>query len=69
MVQGNLRTVRSVVFKSCGPSFFFKTRTMVEVLKQAGACHVSSELLKISVNTAQCFRLKGETESGPVALC
>lgn len=34
---------------------------------------ISSEVLKISVNTrdswsAQCFRVDGETESGPAAL-
>ena len=46
---------------------------MVEVLKQAGTWHDFSEELKMSVNTgdscsAQCFRMDGETESGPVAL-
>ena len=46
---------------------------MVEVLKQAGTWHDFSEELKMSVNTgdscsAQCFRMDGETASGPVAL-
>ena len=46
---------------------------MVEDLKQAGMWHVSSEVLNMSVNTrdswsAQCFRVEGETESGPAAL-
>src|SRR4029434_6256769 len=46
---------------------------MVEVLKQAGTWHDFSEELKMSVNTgdgcsAQCFRIVGETESGPAAL-
>ena len=41
---------------------------MVEVLKQAGTWHVSSEVLEMSVNTgdswsAQCFRVGGETEA------
>lgn len=45
---------------------------MVEVLKQAGTWHISKEVLKISVNTgdswsAQCFKVDGETESGPAA--
>jgi len=40
--------------------------------KQAGTWHVSREVLKMSVNTgdswsAQCFRVEGETESGPAA--
>ena len=46
---------------------------MVEVLKQSGTWQVSREMLKMSVNTgdswsAQCFRVDGETESGPAVL-
>ncbi len=46
---------------------------MVEDLKQAGTCYVSTEVLKMSMNTgdswsAQCFRVDGETESVPAAL-
>ena len=42
---------RSVVVKSCDPCFFLGMGIMVEALKQAGTWHVSSELLKMSVNT------------------
>lgn len=42
-------------------------------MKQAGTWHVSSEVLKMWVNTgdsrsAQCFKVDGETESGAAAL-
>lgn len=40
----------SVVTESCG-LWFFGNHLMVEVLKQAGMWHVSSEDLKMSVNT------------------
>ena len=46
---------------------------IVEYLKTAGTWHVSREVLNMLVNTgdswsAQCFRVGGETESGPAAL-
>jgi len=63
----------SVVIKTCDPWLFLWTGVMMEVLKQAGTWHVSSEVLKMPVNTrdgrlAQSFRVEGETESGPAAL-
>ena len=57
------------MFKSCG---VLGMGMMVEDLKQAGTWRVSSEVLKMSVNTrdswsAQCFKVEGETESGVAA--
>ena len=48
---------------------FFGKGIMVEFLKQTDTWQVSSELLKMSLNTgdsrsAQCFKVDGETVSG-----
>ena len=47
---------------------------MVAILKQAGTWHVSSEVLKMSVNSGdswsvRCFRVDGETETALRGFC
>jgi len=68
--------VRATGLKSLSPvdCGFLGTGLIVEVLKQAGTWHVSSEVLKMSVNTGdswseQCFKVDGETDSAPAAFC